>query len=244
MRKLIIFLSVFFFFIQVKAQTVDTVLISPQDTLNNYIITYLENNDVGFLWQGSISQDERIGFIGEEYERIRIHFNSVIRNYDNPFEYFIYGKSKVQDNVCEFQGSLIITEVSYLKDEKYPETNTAYIAGDYVLVEDPACLHSGIFRGDFISFVYLGEDLTLYYNDLDTESPSFSNNLFTGEWFHYESDLIQVCNWGDKRIPGAADLDIGRLSFKPSFRFYKNGWENYEEEEQAEASEDFIPWWK
>lgn len=238
---------VLFFFLLVvssqglRAQQSDTILKTPVDTLNDYIVNYLEYYDIGFLWEGSVSQDERLGFIGRDYERIQIHFNSIIQNYDNPFEYFVYGKSKVKDNICEFQGSLVILETSYVKDDNHPDIQTAYIAGDFAFFEDASCLHSGIFRGEFVSFIYIGEDGTLYYNDIDSEQGSFSNNLFTGDWFQYNSDLVQPCNWGDKRIPGAGDLDIGLDSFNPSFRFLENGWKDYLEEKESDEVDE---WWK
>ncbi len=244
MKKTLVPVWILFISLNLQAQNLEIPVSSHVDSINSFILNYLETTDVGFIWGGPVSQDKRLGFIGEEYQRFQIHFNSIIQNYDNPYEYFVYGKTKVRDNICEFQGSLIISEISYEKDEEHPDLNTAYLAGDYVLFEDQACLHSGIFRGEFISFVYIAKDSIMYYNDLDNEKPSYSNNLFTGEWFHYESDLVQICNWGDNRIPGAADLDIGSNEFKPSYRFLENGWSGYLKETETGEKEEQIPWWE
>ncbi|MGC9344740.1 MAG: hypothetical protein ACP5E3_18680, partial [Bacteroidales bacterium] len=116
------------------------------DSTQEFLLTAIENSDIGFLWAGSQSQDNRLGFIGENFQRLQIRFLSVIQNFDNPYEYFMYGKTKVKDNICEFQGSLIIREAGVVEDEDYPDINRAYLAGDYVLFEDQSCLHSGIFR--------------------------------------------------------------------------------------------------
>ena len=83
----------------------------------------------------------------------------------------------------------------------------------------------------------------MYYNDIDTDVESYSNNLFTGDWYDYFADTVLICNWGDKRIPRSGNLDIGLESFKPSFRYLDNGWRGYLEEKESDDPEP-DPWWK
>ena len=213
------------------------------DSLDQFIIDYLNNNDIGFLWGGEQSQNERIGYVGQEYERIQIHFNSIIQNFDNPSEYLVYGKSKVMNNICEFQGFLLITEVGFKTDSISNSPKHGFLDGEYIFYEDPSCFHSGIFQGKFYTDFYIDNTETLYYDDLGSDGNLFANNSFVGSWYHYDSDLTQVCNWGDYRIAESIGLDIGLEKFKPAFKYLEHGWKEYLRE-QNDTIEQSIPWWK
>lgn len=214
------------------------------DSSREFLLTAIENSDLGFLWEGSQSQDSRLGFIGENYQRLQIRFLSVIQNFDNPYEYFLYGKTKVKDNICEFQGSLIIRETGVVEDEEYTELTRAYLAGDYVLFEDQSCLHSGIFRGSFITTIYLDGEATVYYDNLDKGKRDFTNNEFFGQWEGYYPYEVKDANWGDYRIPYSTQLDMGLDTFKPSFNFLDNGWREYlDEQEKIEVGGEVEEWW-
>lgn len=243
MNRIGISLAALLVFININAQPADKNQDTESiDTSNNYILSYLGYSDISFLWTGDISQDERLGFIGDDFERFHIHFNSIIQNFDNPFEYLVYGKSMVKSNICEFQGSLIIYEVGFdLENED--GSGSGYIKGDYLFYEDPSCLHSGIFQGEFYTNFYIDKTETLYYDDLSANDNSFTNNSFEGKWYDYNSELEQFCNWGDKRIPGSSPLDIGLTKFKPSFKYYDSGWASYAEEKEKN-SQNPAPWWK
>lgn len=231
-------------FMKLNGQVGDSIQGSTSsDTINSYIINYLSHTDVGFLWGGQLSQDERLGFIGDDYERVKIHFNSIIQNYDNPYEYLVYGKSMVKNSICEFQGSIIIYEVGMEPGSDDSNLRLGFINGDFLFYENPSCLHGGIFQGEFLSNFYLDKTETLYYDDIDSEDYSFINNSFIGKWFHYDSDLEQNCNWGDKRIPESGGLDIGLEKFKPSFKYFESGWEDFTKEKE-QNTEESIPWWK
>lgn len=215
-------------FLQLKAQQRDSTSDSlVSDSINTLIIEQLELNDIGFVWSGKLSEENRLGFIGPEYQRIIIDFTSVIQNFDNPFEYFVYGSSSVSANVCNFLGSILITEAGYIPDQKYPEFVRGFITGNYVFFEDQSCLHSGIFRGEFITSFYIDKEGTLYYDNLEDENSDFTNNEFFGVWENYTGEISHTCNWGDHRIPFAGDLDVGLNEFSPSFKYIDNGWREY-----------------
>jgi hypothetical protein len=95
--------------------------------------------DMSFFWMGDRSQNERLGFIGDGYQRLDVRFLSVIQNYDNPFEYFVYGKSRVESVICEFQGSILITETGFTEDPESGSFKRAYMSGNYAFFEDQAC---------------------------------------------------------------------------------------------------------
>ncbi len=256
MEKYIIFCIIILFLgFPVFSQEDDTITaINQGDTAEStqgtdstylYLMEVIENTDISFVWGGEISQYNRLGYIGDQYQRFQIHFLSVIQNFDNPYEYFLYGKTNVRENICEFQGSLQITEVSLIEDEDYPQFTRVYLGGDYVLFEDQSCLHSGVFRGEFDSYVYLDEEGTVFYDNLDEEADDYANNQFYGDWENYFDDERRTCNWGDKRIPFSAGLDMGPEEFKPSFRYLENGWKEYlEERSRIEKGEEIERWWE
>ena len=199
----------------------------------------IEYTDMSFLWAGELSQENRLGFIGSDFERISVHFVSVIENNDNPFEYFVYGKTRVDGVICEFQGSINITETGLKNDTVHRNLNRGFISGDFVFFEDPSCMHSGVFRGYFVSQIYQDKTGTFYYDDIDGEDPYYMNNEFIGEWFDYGSDESFVCNFGDFRIPESQGLDVGELEFSPAQEYLDNGWKAYSNDHD---SEDI--WWK
>jgi hypothetical protein len=214
------------------------------DSTREFLLTAIENTDIGFLWSGSQSQDNRLGFIGDDYQRLQIRFMSVIQNFDNPYEYFLYGKSRVEENICEFQGSLIIRETGVIEDEEFTNVTRAYLAGDYVLFEDQSCLHSGIFRGNFITTVYLDDEGTVYYDNLEKDERDYTNNEFFGQWEGYYPYEVMDANWGDYRIPYSTQLDMGLDAFKPSFNFLDQGWQEYlDEQERIEEGGEVEEWW-
>jgi hypothetical protein len=226
------------------AQNDNSDMPSETDTLNDQLISDIEYADLGFLWSGSRFQDTRLGFIGDNYQRLQIRFLSIIKNYDNPFEYFIYGKSNVKENICEFQGSLVITEVSRIGDDDHPDLLRGYASGDYVLFEDQTCFHSGVFRGSFVTTFYVDNEGTFHYDDLYAGAPAYANNEFTGDFEEYYSDSVLTANWGDHRIPDSAELDTGLDDFYPAYKYQPFGWKQYlEEQKTIKEGGQIRQWW-
>jgi hypothetical protein len=193
------------------------------------------------------------GFIGDNYQRIRVKLISVIKNKDNPSQYFVYGKSMVKDNICEFQGTITITNVFKVKNPEFPETTQGKVVGEYLFYENPSQKHVGQFKGVFSSNWYFDKEGNLKYDDLMDGADGFTNNEFVGTWTNYAGTITKVCNWGDDRIPMSDDLDNGAGEFHPDKKYHANGWLNYvqaygggldkvkaEEARKVEQSE----WWK
>ncbi len=218
---------------------------SDSDSINEQLVNDIEYADLGFLWSGSPSQDSRLGFIGDNYRRLQIRFLSVIKNYDNPFEYFLYGKSNTGSHICDFQGSLVITEVGKIDDNDHPDLIRGYASGDYVMFEDQTCFNSGIFRGSFTTTFYVDNQGTFHYDNLYADAPKFTNNEFIGDWEEYYSDTVKTCNWGDHRIPDSAALDTGVDQFYPAYKYQQYGWKEYlEEQKRIKEGGVLEEWWK
>jgi hypothetical protein len=168
-----------------------------------------------------------VGFIGKDYQRFRIKFISVIKNKDQQDQYFVYGKSMVKENVCEFQGTLRITNAFYLKDTEIKDARQGILIGDYSLFENAAQKHVGVFRGAFRVGWYVNNHGQIHYDDLMIDADGFKNNEFVGTWSPYGGTVSKPCNWGDYRIPMSGDLDAGEGEFFPSQKYINNGWASY-----------------
>jgi hypothetical protein len=196
------------------------------------------------------------GFIGDNYERIRIKFISVTKSKVLANTYYVYGKSMVKNNICEFRGSIVISNIRKLKvtsnglDDKYKNTGIKgqfVILGDYMFAESKKQDQAGTFKGIVLSKFYIDKEGNIKYDDIDSVSDSFTNNQFVGEWSSYKGKLVERCNWGDFRIPNSGDLDIGAGDFSPNEKYLKNGWQSIADEmaanKDAKKSGE-AQWWK
>ncbi len=170
---------------------------------------------------------EPLGFIGEDYQRFFIHFISVIQNPKNSLEYFVYGKSKVKNNICSFQGLITITKAQIYEKGDFPAFKQGFVTGKYEFYEDPDQNETGIFKGAFQTNFYIDQKGKLKYDALMAVADGFDNNQFEGTWTNYKKTVTRTCNWGDFRIPNSQKLDCGAGEFGPTDEYLKNGWENY-----------------
>jgi len=225
-----------------------------------------EFNKTNFSKVWMKNQDAVIGYIGENYQRIHIHLISVIKNQLVDNEYFVYGKSKVKSNVCDFQGKFIITDVrAFNKTERealYKEAlkhgdqeavnklgkARGFVLAEYFLLENTEQKGSGLFIGVVKSYFYVDEKGELFFDDLELgSSDTYCNNQFVGVWQSYNTGAQKPCNWGAYRIPNSGDLDIGAGEFSPNTKYLEKGWDNYyrayNKSESAARKEENYEWW-
>ncbi len=175
---------------------------------------------------GVIKRFEPLGYIGDNYQRFYIHFISSIRNANNRSEYFIYGKTKVGENICSFQGIIHIDSLILYDRPLIEGIEQGYVIGTYQFYQDPDEHGSGILSGDFKSHFYR-ENNEIKYDAIEVYADGYENNQFEGVWKSYNSYAMKKCNWGDVRIPDSSDLDIGAGEFIVNENFANNGWENF-----------------
>jgi hypothetical protein len=196
-----------------------------------------KNYDFSNLWtltqfqidggQSTVDRTEPLGYIGENYQRFYIHFISVIQNPNSNIGYFVFGKTKVKDNICSFQGIIkIMTSRTYDKGDD-PKLRQGYVKGQYEFFEDSDQKGTGILKGKFSTDFYIDEKGILYYDALMFGADGFQNNQFEGTWTSYKNNITKKCNWGDYRIPDSNELDGGAGEFAPSKKFAESGWQNY-----------------
>ncbi len=166
--------------------------------------------------------ERRFGFIGSNYRRLRIRLLSVVKNEGNPNQYLVYGKSKVSENVCEFQGIIEIMESYYIKSYEYSRGNFGILGGEYTFYEDLKTKHSGVFKGRFATCWYKDTEGLIKYSELAAIQ---GNNQFAGSWTEYGKTNKMTANWGDSRISKSGDLDIGTSEFGINRKYQANGWD-------------------
>ena len=195
---------------------------------------------------------EILGFIGDNYQRFYIHFISVIQNPTNPYEYFAYGKTKVKENICSFQGVIKISKSRIYKECLIPFYKEGYIECEVNLYEDRKQNAAGFFVGKLISNFVIDDKGVFRYDALESFSDSFCNNQFIGIWKSYKTKTSKKCHWGDYRIPESGDLDIGAGYFSVNDEYVKNGWESYRAAWGSDTDPEVLKarqkeeeqWWK
>jgi hypothetical protein len=214
-----------------------SVSVYGQNTQTVNFIDEIKKRDASILWildsiriEHSDRYVERfppLGYIGDNYQRIHVRFISVIQNPENKLEYFIYGKTKVRENICDFQGIITIT-----KAEKYLESDLDYIdqgfiSGKYKFFEDSKQSGTGTFSGEFRTDFYIDENDKLNYDALAFAAAGFMNNQFEGIWTSYLTGAQRKCNWGDYRIPDSGALDIGASELMIDEKYWQYGWQSF-----------------
>ena len=200
-----------------------------------------------------VERQEPLGYIGDNYQRFYIHFISVIQNPVNKLEYLVYGKTRVKENICSFQGKLCITSANtYKTKDEFPELTQGVVSGCYELYEDAKQKGTGKLSGTFSTDFYLDEQGRMKYNALLFMADGFSNNQFEGKWISYKSNEAKKCNWGDYRIPDSKELDCGAGEFMVHDNYVANGWSLYmhlsamsseDTEAKSALKEENRKWW-
>ncbi|MEM6877240.1 MAG: hypothetical protein AAF544_01675 [Bacteroidota bacterium] len=212
-----------------------------------------------------------IGYIGDNYKRLHFRWLSIEKSDEDPLIYEVSGKTKVGGNICTFTGQLRITSAMQSASEEDPDERIGTIFGTFYFKEKREERGTGEFRGQFWSHYWLphgldgppiaagGPDRSLYhdevlvYNSLETYSPGFGNNQFTGTWTSYRSGREKEVAWVDYRFSFPTDLDVGASEFVPSEDYLNQGWESYfdawvfsdNDRVRAEAQRvEMEEWWK
>jgi hypothetical protein len=174
------------------------------------------------------------GFIGDNFQRIRIKIISITKNPSLPDTYNVYGKSMVKNNIDEFRGTIKITNIRKYKQTSYGVDNELkgkgikgqyLLIGNYNLAEAATQEHAGIFKGTFSTGFYPDKNNIVHYDDIDKNADGYSNNQFVGQWGSHNNKLVKRCNWGDYRIPNSQGFDIGAGEFSPNDKYLSAGWQ-------------------
>ena len=224
-------------------------------------LTSAVNHDFSevFIYEPAKYKPTVLGFIGTDMQRFYIHFNSINRNPDNPYQYLVKGKTRVKNNICSFEGKITIVKAGLLtknpEDDEFPDYQEGFVLAEMELLEEKSQPGSGVLKGMMQSDFLIDQKGQLAYNDLMAAGDGFYNNQFTGDWTSYKTGKAKICNFGDDRIPSGNlpkgteyDLDQGAGSFIPSAKYLGRGWQTHFDcivaQDEKACREENKQWWK
>ena len=167
---------------------------------------------------------------GDDYFRFQIHYNSIIQNPKNHFEYIVSGNINVINLISSFNGMITIKQSSLSKNPEKRLYKQGFVICEVVLYENKNQTSTGFIKGILKSDFIIDDKKQFRYDALMFNADGFSNNQFIGTWTSYKTKKVKKCNWGDYRIPNCGDLDIGAGEFSVNEKYKKNGWETYNSE--------------
>lgn len=180
-----------------------------------------------------IPKGDFLGYIGDDFRRIKVFYTSIQKDTHNPDLYLVKGVTVVSNNKCDFSGVITIKEIRELKEMKLGENDVFADAGfkaqgvliaDYIFKENPEQSHVGTFEGTMILDWVLSKHNVLHINDIDNFLGGYKNNQHIGTWTQYGSSIPKTCNWGYRRIPFSGDLDIGTGEFSVHPKYKNKDW--------------------
>lgn len=231
-QRIATILTIVFLFGQTFAQNTTSDFFTQ---IKNYDLSVVIMADSIFAdEEDMIKRAEILGFIGDNYQRFHIHFISIIQNPLNPYEYFAYGKTKVKENICSFQGTIKVVESRLYNEtdipvdiEGLPNYKQGYAECEVNLYEDRKEKSTGFFFGKLKTSFLIDDKGEFRYDAISFVADGFCNNQFVGTWTSYVTKSTKRCHWGDYRIPESGNFDIGAGEFSVDDKYVKNGWENY-----------------
>ena len=228
---------------------IQVVLNDPDKTTRDLTDSLVQYN-FSDIWTKTENQFV-LGFIGKNFERIRIKILSVEHDSIQMDTYHVRGKSMVRNNICDFSGVIALEKivVDTANDPEYSDISShGFVKGKYRFEEDTTQVHSGIFEGTLLSLWYMNDSDEIVYDDIILGADAFRNNQFYGTWQSYTTQSTKPCNWGDYRILNSGDLDIGAGLFSPATKYLAFGWKSYRaayfENDNAAYDKEVDNWWE
>lgn len=224
------------FFLSVNSFSQDlcnTDIMNDEKLLPNNEIQKFLKYDFSELWLQT-NNNLVYGILGDDFQRIQIKLISISKNINNQNEYFVYGKSKVKENICELVGKILIIKIQESKrehfgvDDEYKNSGIktqGLLSAKYEFYENKLQSHSGYFTGDLESKWFLDKDNIIQYDTINIHSDGYFNNAFKGSWTMYNSKTEKKCHWGDYRVPSVdCSFDIGVAEFSVAEKHHSKGW--------------------
>ena len=260
MRKLTGLLFVLAFAVNAYAQTDSERAEWVASLLDESKTTAAEKNRItkfnfAPLWTRLHDNDSVLGFIGDNYQRLRIVILTATKQPGSPDTYSVTGKSMVKNVVRPFIGTMKITKASASPSSELEEDyksakirEAGVVVGEYHFSEDTKQTNTGSFKGVFATYWYVDQNGRLQYDEVMAGADGYLNNQFAGTWTSYRSKASKPAHWGDSRIPVSGDLDMGAGEFSPDEKYIRNGWQSYRDaysrQNKRALAEENRQWWK
>lgn len=212
--------------------------------------------DFAPLWTRLDDNTSVLGYIGNEFQRLRIVILTAAKQPNQPDTYNVTGKSMVRNVIRPFSGTIKITKIASSKGAALEEDYAAEhvqesgrVFGEYHFAEDAKQTNTGKFDGFFVTDWIVDKNGKFQYDEVMMGADGYHNNQFVGTWTSYRTKAARPANWGDSRIPLSGDLDMGAGEFAPYEKYVRNGWQGYvdayggKQDARALANER-RQWWK
>ena len=197
----------------------------------------IKNYDLSNLWRSDhirvegngdrIPFPEPLGYIGDNYQRFYIHYISVLKSEENPYQYRVIGKTRVKDNICRFSGTITVEKAVLYKESDDSNYKQGYVSCKVLFYEDSTQLSTGVIKGTLTSNFQLDKKGKLSYDALMFVADGYNNNQCRAIWTSYKTNKSKKCNWGDFRMPDSKALDAGAGDVTIDKKFINNGWKNF-----------------
>ena len=224
-------------------------LISEKSLSKNSHLDKYAGNDFSGVWNHS-QKDEYLGFIGDNFHRIRVKILSAVKDKEKLQTYTVEGKTAIDNEIKSFQGTFrikevkLFTEMRWGADDEYKNRSIkaqGVLIGEYKLYQDRNLKNSGSFEGVLSALWYLTDEGEVKFDNIEFDADPYKNNQFIGTWTKYDGTKKLRSNWGDYRIPDSGDLDVGVGEFSPNSKYLKNGWMSYAENVH-QIEKDVFDW--
>ena len=192
------------------------------------------------------------GMIGDDIQKMEVVFLSITRI--NEMEYKIIGKSKVKNNICDFEG---VIEVQNVIESDIAKSEIAdvdgKVIGKYRFYENKNQPHTGIFEGAFETYWAYDDDGIVVSSDFWYTASAYAI-IFSGTWKSYQTENIKNACWSDYKgcFPSGFNRSDGP-DLIPNEEYRSRGWFeadmfSSDEEKRAIAKkewrENWLDWWK
>jgi hypothetical protein len=179
------------------------------------------------------------------YQRIQFHFASIKRKEGNSCIYIITGFDRLKGLVTPFQGEISIGSIYKNKGNFYEsdipgDDKLIEFSASFIFKEDGSVKGSGVFQGKLYFSVHLNkqgqlsDDLGEYMGD------GFYNFVYDGNWTSYKTGKVKRCIWGQGRLFGTGDWDVGDGDRVVNEKYRQYGWE-YKDGQLVDNPKE---WWK
>jgi hypothetical protein len=195
--------------------------------------------DCSEIWTKYSDKVSQNGVIGINYQRIRIHISKVLKNQVQTNNYLVFGKSKVNNVICSFKGTIrIVTAYEFTSEEEgHRETGRMLLAEYQFEEQDCNAGRGGTFKGVLESEFFLDEKLgKALLDDSNSTADGYANNTFVGTWTGHPTGKPKKCIWGDHRLPFTFDFDVGDGDVHVNDKYKENGWDSF-------GKDTFDRWW-
>lgn len=185
------------------------------------------NPDFSEIWLCSLWGKSFQGVLGDDYQRIEIKFLSV-KPAENNRTYHVIGKSRVNNNICTFKGTIQILDIIRNTDEDKDalEYYDGQVIGTYKFSKNPDQKHSGFFEGKFSTkFLFTEEHAIIAdFGHYTLEGL----NEFKGTWTSYQTSESKRCDWG-LLPPDCKELFRHHENevYMFNYKYIDKGWKSY-----------------